>query len=91
MIPSLQPCLRRLASALHRLHKDAEPSLAAALQAEVQRRLPGGLLQSDLPPLGLGCTGNVQQPQVALHLLTGEDNQERERRGRRRETLVLQT
>lgn len=51
-----------LAPRLNRLDKDAEASLAAALQAEVERRLPGRLLQGDLPPLSLGGTRYVEQP-----------------------------
>lgn len=69
LVPSLQSGLGSLAVWLHGVHEDSEAPLAAAMQAEVQWRLPGCLLEADLPPLGLGGACNVQQPQVALHLL----------------------
>lgn len=72
LVSTFESRLCSFASFLHRLHEDAESSLAAALHAEVQRRLPGRLLQRDLPPLRLGCTCDVQQTQMALHFLTGE-------------------
>lgn len=70
LISSFESGLRSLAPFFHRLNKDAESSLAASLHTEVERRLPGCLLQSDLSPLSLGCTCYVQQSQMALHFLT---------------------
>lgn len=62
LISPFESGLCRLAAFFYRLYEDAESSLAAALYAEVKRRLPGRLLQSDLPPLRLGRTRYVQQP-----------------------------
>lgn len=71
LVSTFESGLGRFAPRLHGLDEDTEASLAASLHAEVERRLPGRLLQGDLPPLGLGGAGDVQQPQVALHFLTG--------------------
>ena len=65
-----------LAPWFHRLNKDAEASLTASLHAEVERWLPGCLLQSYLSPLSLGCARYVQQSQMALHFLTRSEKWE---------------
>lgn len=76
LISPFESSLCCLAPWFHRLNKDAEASLAAPLHAEVERRLPGCLLQSDLSPLSLGCARYVQQPQMALHFLTRSEKWE---------------
>lgn len=69
LVAPLEAGLGCLAALLHALHEDSEAAFAAPQQGEEQRRLPGGFLERNLPPLGLGGTGDVQQSQVALHFL----------------------
>lgn len=69
LVPPLEAGLGCLAALLHGLHEDAEAALAAPQQVEEERGLPGGFLEGDLPPFGLGGAGDVQQSQMTFHPL----------------------